>query len=127
MYLGEEDAKKLISLGFKRTYYVDEIAPFDIYKLNDDDWCVGGRIIPDEILLSPEEVYKNGLWLPNIYDLMLWLERNEFKYILSHNYEGLVYRIEVFDEDKNSLVKAKGGTVENVLFKVISKLLEMKM
>ncbi|MFC6332750.1 hypothetical protein ACFP56_08955 [Paenibacillus septentrionalis] len=126
MYVGENDARKLVELGFKRTFYVDEVAPFDIYKHNEEEWCVGGRIVPEGNLLSPNEVYLNGAWLPNIYDLMFWLESNDYMYVLSHNYEGLLYKLEVFDEDRKVLVKAKGGTPANVFCNAILKILAMK-
>lgn len=126
MYIGENDAKKLLELGFKRTFYVNEVAPFDIYKHNEEEWCVGGRIVPGGNLLSSKEVYVNGTWLPNIYDLMFWLETNDYKFILSHNYEGLLYRLEVFNEERMLLVKTKGGTPANVFYKAILNLLEIK-
>lgn len=121
MYLSKKLSEELIKLGFKRSHYIDEVAPFDIYYYEDTEWAVGGKIFPNSNLTSPEEVYKQGTWLPTTYDLLTWLEENNCVFSITNNGQG--YKIEVTDSEGN-IYKAKAGTSEHVLYNVIIKILQ---
>ncbi|MCQ4087541.1 hypothetical protein [Saccharibacillus sp. JS10] len=123
MYVNEKEAKQLKNLEFKRSFYVDEVAPFDMYSYQGQEWCLGGRIVPEGNILAEGNIYTEGEWRPNIYDLMYWLENRNYQFSLSYNHKSLGYLIEIFDE-KEGVVKAKGADPINALCKIVIKLLE---
>ncbi|NOU91218.1 hypothetical protein GC102_36645 [Paenibacillus sp. LMG 31460] len=97
MYLSEISALKLKELGFKRTFYIGEKAPFDFYKYNNEEWIIGGRILPQGDLLAPSSVYNEGTWLPSLSDLMYWLSDNGFTFTLECKELGHGYVIHVHE------------------------------
>lgn len=123
MYLSKELAIQLIKSGFKRTYYVDEISPFDIFNSKDEEWVVGGRILPEGNLLVDQNVYNEGTWLPSIADLIYWLSDNSYPFTLECKGNGHGYKIIVTNNIGEEL-SAKGGTIEFVLFKAIMDILK---
>lgn len=125
MYVNEKEAKKLKDLGFERSFYVDEVAPFDMYSYQEQEWCVGGRIVPEGNILAEDNIYTEGEWRPNIYDLMYWLENRNYQFSLSYNCKGLGYLIEIVNE-KEGVIKAKGAGAINALCKIVIKLLELE-
>ncbi|GMX63974.1 hypothetical protein Elgi_04400 [Paenibacillus elgii] len=123
MYLSENSALRLKELGFKRTYYVDEIAPFDYYKVNGEEWVTGGRILPQGELLAPSHVYNEGTWLPSLKDLMIWLVDNGYTFTLECKELGYGYAVNALD-NKGNTIKGKGGTAELAFCKVIEQILK---
>jgi hypothetical protein len=123
MYLSENSATRLKELGFKRTYYIDEIAPFDYYKINDEEWVMGGRILPQGNLLAHSTIYNEGTWLPSLSDLMIWLEDYGYTYTLECKELGHGYIVQVNDSP-GSIIKGKGGTAELAFCKVIEQILK---
>ena len=124
MYLSKLMAEQLINKGFKRTVYTDEVAPFDFYQYGEEEWVIGGRILPNSNLLADESVYQNGFWLPSIYDLLYWLEDHNYEFTISHLGSAKGFKIRVKDEQKELI--SKGGTLETTLFKLIINLLDEK-
>ncbi|MCC8435253.1 hypothetical protein HP567_011925 [Brevibacillus sp. M2.1A] len=124
MYLTKEQALELHKLGFLKTYYDGEIAPCDFYSFKDEEWILGGRILPQGDLLAPEEVISGGIWLPSIQDLLYWLSDHDFTFVIESKERGYGYKVDVCKEGKNYM--GKGGTVEFALYKVIVKILEQK-
>ncbi|MFD7522639.1 hypothetical protein [Paenibacillus chitinolyticus] len=123
MYLSETSALRLKELGFKRTYYIDEIAPFDFYKVNEEDWVLGGRILPEGDLLAPSDITIKGTWLPSLTDLMTWLADNNYTYTLECKERGHGYVVQALDSEGNT-TKGKGGTAELAFCKVIEHILK---
>lgn len=122
MYLTKEFAQELLRLGFKRPYYdSDEVTPYDFYSYEGEEWVLGGRILPEGPVLSPEQVYKSGTLLPKVNDLMNWLEFNGYTYSLI--YKNTSYRVEATNGE-GILRIGKGGTPEHALFVAIEKILK---
>lgn len=121
MSLSRTEAEKLFKLGFKRAAYADEVYPQDIYEYKNATWVVGGRIIPSSTLLCEEEIYKQGIWVPSMADLITWLEEMDCEFTLSHY--GSSYKVEVSTSDEQRF-KGKGISVEMGLFKVICQILQ---
>ncbi|RST56911.1 hypothetical protein D5F11_025595 [Siminovitchia terrae] len=121
MSLSRTEAEKLFKLGFKRPKYADEVYPQDIYEYKNATWVIGGRIVPSSTLLCEEEVYRQGIWVPSMTDLITWLEEMDCEFTLS--YDGSSYKVEVSTSDEQRF-KGKGISVEMSLFKVISKILQ---
>ncbi|KGR88898.1 hypothetical protein [Lysinibacillus odysseyi] len=121
MSLSRTEAEKLFKLGFKRPEYADEVYPQDIYEYENATWIAGGRIVPSTTLLCEEEVYKRGIWIPSMTDLITWLEEMECKFTLF--YDRSSYKVEIFTNDEQ-MFKGKGITVEMSLFKAISQILQ---
>ncbi|NOW06141.1 hypothetical protein [Clostridium beijerinckii] len=121
MSLSLKEANKLKELGFRRHEYNDKVYPTDIFEYNGETWSVGGRIVPNGNLICNEDIYINGVWLPNIDDLLSWLENNDCTYNLSYN--GLGYKIVIVDRN-NKVFKGKGGTLEFSIFNALIKILK---
>ncbi|MNV78730.1 hypothetical protein D3C71_1722380 [compost metagenome] len=114
---------RLQELGFKRTYYVDEVAPFDFYALNNEEWVIGGRILPQGDLLAPLTIYNEGIWLPSLTDLMIWLSDNGYTFTLECKVSGHGYIVQA-SNSVGSIIKGKSGTAEDAFCKVIEKILQ---
>lgn len=125
MYLSEFFANKLKKLGFQRTYYVNEIAPFDVFQYNEQEWVIGGRILPEENLLAKSVIYHEGTWLPNSYDLIKWITDHGYTFNLEFKGIGLGFVLRIKDENQNEFI-VKGGTLEVTFFKAIERILEQK-
>ncbi|USG64646.1 hypothetical protein NDK47_21260 [Brevibacillus ruminantium] len=125
MYLSKEQAMELHKLGFLKTYYEGEIAPFDFYSYNAEEWILGGRILPQGDLLAPEEVISGGIWLPSVQDMLYWLSDHNFTFTIECKEKGYGYKVNACKEGKNFM--EKGGTLEFALYKLIVKILEHKM
>jgi len=110
-----------MKLGFKKHY--SDAQPSDVYNYGKAEWIVGGRILPNGYLASPEEVYKEGTWLPRAEDLILWLKDIDCIFTITYKGRGFGYKIEVTDS-KDNIYKAKSGTLEHVLYKAIIKILQ---
>ncbi len=123
MYLSKKFADDLKRLGFKRTYYVDEVAPFDYYFFEDEEWVLGGRILPKGEILVHSDVYEKGIWLPSINDLLFWLSDNNFSVLLEQKERTKGYKVVVTDINHNSF-SGKGGTCVYALYDVIQKILK---
>ncbi|GKS09262.1 hypothetical protein YDYSY3_02620 [Paenibacillus chitinolyticus] len=123
MYLSETSALRLKELGFKRTYYIDELAPFDFYKLNEEEWVLGGKVLPKGDLLAPSDIITGGTWLPSLTDLMTWLVDNNYTYTLECKELGHGYVVHALDSQGNK-IKGKGGTAELAFSKVIEHILK---
>jgi hypothetical protein len=125
MYLSKEFALKLKEMGFRRTYYEDEVAPFDYYQLDDEEWVLGGRILPEGNILANPDVYQKGTWLPSLNDLLYWLTDNDYAVMMETKERARGFKVVVTDRDGNNFV-GKGGTAEYALFDVIVKILNTK-
>ncbi|WP_106768747.1 hypothetical protein [Paenibacillus faecalis] len=124
MTISKTDAIKLFELGFHRPSYADRVYPQDIFEYQDAIWVVGGRVIPSTKYLCEEEVYKKGVWIPSILDLISWLEENDCEFNLSYTGTGYKsYKVNVRDNDEIEY-SAKGATPEFAFYKVISKILK---
>lgn len=121
MSLTRTEAEKLFKLGFKRPEYADEVYPQDIYDYQNATWVIGGRIVPESTLLCEEEVYRQGLWIPSMTDLVTWLEEMDCEFTLSYN--GSSYKVEVSTSD-NQRFKGKGISIEMSLFKAVCQILQ---
>ncbi len=119
MSLSKTEAEKLFKLGFTRPDYADEVYSQDLYEYNNESWIVGGRILPSSTLFCEEEVYRQGIWIPAISDLITWLEEMNMKFDL--HFDGSNYKVEVSTNKK--LYKGKGISVEISLFKAIIQIL----
>ena len=122
MSLSLKDAKELINNGFKRQKFEDNVYPFDIFEYCGETWVIGGRLLPEGNFLCNENIYLEGQWIPSLTDLIEWLENNNCKFTFSSNKFG--YKAEVLDNSEN-VYKAKGGTLEYTLFKVIIEILKI--
>ena len=122
MYLVKSEALELFAAGFKRPSYQDPYNQYDFYDYNNTDWILGGKIVSDSEVLAPEEVYKEGTWLPSLYNLQLWLVENDCVFELS--YDGLVSRAKVTDHTGKEY-KSKGATPTNSLFHAILNILKV--
>ena len=122
LYVTKKTAIDLESVGFKRTFYSDEKAPFDFYSYEQSEWVLGGQVIPGGQLLAPEEVYKEGTWLPSIFDLINWLKDYSFDFVIK--YQGNYFRIMVTGH-KGEEIKGKGVSLEHTLYIVIAKILKL--
>lgn len=120
MSLSRTEAEKLFQLGFKRPEYADEVYPQDTYEYKNATWVIGGRIVPSSTLLCEEEVYRQGIWIPSMTDLVTWLEEMNCEFTLS--YDGSSYKVEVSTNNMQRF-KGKGISVEMSLFKVITQIL----
>ncbi|MCY9544909.1 hypothetical protein M5X00_25240 [Paenibacillus alvei] len=121
MSISKTEAIKLFELGFQRPLYADTVYPQDIFEYQDAVWVVGGRILPSGAFLCEEEVFKKGVWIPSILDLMSWLEDNDCKFNLS--YTGIGYKLKVSDSHEIEY-SSKGATPEFAFYNVIIKILK---
>jgi hypothetical protein len=97
------------------------VYPQDIFECKDSTWVVGGRIIPLSSFLCEEEIYRQGIWVPSMNDLITWLEERVCQFTITHN--GSSYKVEVSTCDDQKF-KGKGISVEMGLFKVICQILK---
>lgn len=121
MYISKNFALELFQAGFKKPEYKEEYTNYDFFEYNSEEWILGGSILPAGKILAPEEVYVKGTWLPSGYDLISWLEENDFTFNLSFNGKG--YLILVIDSNCKEY-KGKGATIEYALFNAIMKILK---
>lgn len=121
MSISKTEAIKLFELGFKRPSYADTAYPQDIFDYENATWVVGGRVLPSGAFLCEEDVYKKGVWIPSILDLISWLEDNECKFNLSYN--GTGYKLVVIDSHEIEY-SAKGATTEFAFYNAIAKILK---
>ncbi|MGC6585246.1 hypothetical protein ACPV3A_09805 [Paenibacillus sp. Dod16] len=121
MSISKTEAIKLFELGFQRPLYADKVYPQDIFEYQDSVWVVGGRVLPSTGFLCDEEIYKKGVWIPSILDLMSWLEDNDCKFNLS--YIGTGYKLIVSDNNEIEY-SSKGATPEFAFYNVIIKILK---
>lgn len=121
MSLSKTEAEKLFELGFERPSYADEVYPQDINEYKDSTWVVGGRIIPSSSFLCEEEIYRQGIWVPSMNDLITWLEEMDSEFTITHN--GSSYRVEVSTGDDQKF-KGKGISVEMGYSKSFAKYLK---
>ncbi|RED56529.1 hypothetical protein [Cohnella phaseoli] len=122
MYLANDAALKLEELGFSKTYYENEIAPFDFYEYDKQEWVIGGCVVPYGNLLAPNHIYEQGTWLPSLCDLMYWLADKGYTYTLECKERGHGFVVRVTDSS-GKIIKGKGGTAEYALFKAIEQIL----
>ncbi len=120
MYLTKQLAKELKELGFERPEYSDKYSQYDFYDYDGEEWVLGGRILPSSTLLAPQQIYSEGVWLPSLHDLVLWLEENNCNYNLC--FDGKVYKLSVSDESGN-LYNGKGASLDIACFNAITKIL----
>ncbi len=128
MYLTKEDALELYELGFE-VYSLDSgTYPLEVYDYNNEEWCAGGKILhrinkeiffANEILVS-DQIYEEGLYLPNDSDLMDWLENNDFTFEIKS--KNGMYKVVAWESEKNKF--RGGGTFTAALRNVIIKILK---
>ncbi|WP_160680472.1 hypothetical protein [Clostridium sp. C8-1-8] len=121
MYISKSLALELFQNGFKRPAYQDMYNNYDFFEYDNEEWVLGGKILPSGDILSPEDIYKKGTWLPSAYDLMLWLEENNFTFNLVFN--GEVHSC-IAKDNRGTEYKGKGANIENALFNAIMKVLK---
>ncbi|AYB38249.1 hypothetical protein [Brevibacillus laterosporus] len=124
MYLSKEQATILHNLGFQKSYYEGEVSPFDFYSYDEEEWILGGRILPQGELLAPEKIVSRGVWLPSTQDLIYWLSDHHYTFTIECKEKGFGYKIKASKSEKE--FSEKGGTLEFTLYKLIVKILEQK-
>jgi len=121
MTLSVNDATKLMNACFSKVQYTnDEINPCDMFYYNKSTWIVGGKLGPREALLCPKDIYEKGTWIPNLDDLIIWLEEREVNFNLS--FDGMTYNLELYLEEKK--FKSKGVVKEKCFYNGIMKILK---
>lgn len=121
MSISKTEALKLFELGFKRPSYADAVYPQDVFDYQNSTWVVGGRILPSGTFLCEEDIYRRGVWIPSILDLISWLEDNDCNFTLSNTGRG--YKLSVIDSHGVEY-STKGATSEFALYNAIIKILK---
>jgi len=121
--------EKLRKHGFSFPHYENEIRNGIVEKgmvfwYDCEEWIEGGQVFSDQLSLR-DVVIKNGVWLPSLEYLLLWLKYNSFSYQLIYT-EG---RFSVIAEDiilSELYEGANQGTIIDALVKVIKRICQSK-
>ena len=120
-YLEIHQVQRLIDLGFKPPYDLAEVYANQIYNYNNDEWAVGGRLTGDDLILAPEEVYKEGIRLFSIDEVFDWIHMEGLGLRLYKNINS-GYKFIIIDEFGIEH-KGPGGTLNYAVFNTVEKYL----
>jgi hypothetical protein len=120
--LGE--LEKLREFGFAYPYYKNVYGKSMVFWYDHREWMIGGRVNGEKINL-PEEVLKNGIWLPSVEQLLSWLRYNSFVYCLS--YEDNMFAAVAKDCMNQQIYEVKNQlALTSALAEVILKICQSK-
>ncbi|WP_051217575.1 hypothetical protein [Paenibacillus assamensis] len=121
IYLEIHQVQRLMKLGFKPPYDLGEVYASRIYYYNDDAWAVGGRITGEDLILAPEEVYKEGIRLYSIDEVLDWVHMEGLGLRLDKNINS-GYKFTIIDEFGIEH-KGSGGTLNYAVFNTVERYL----
>lgn len=120
MSLSRYHAEVLKELGFPQR----SPAAGDFYEVGNEEWVVGGQPVPHSSLLIPSYVIEKGTWVPNILDLLQWLEQQSPGIKVLYNRTNyLVPRSYVDVTIKGTPIKVRGSSVATGLYACAEKVL----
>ncbi|HBU84424.1 MAG TPA: hypothetical protein DEF35_22685 [Paenibacillus sp.] len=121
IYLEEEETKRLKELGFKPPYESEDVNAYQYYSFNNTEWSIGGRITGEDLILAPEEVYKEGIRLYTIDEIFDWIHIEGYGMKLVKNI-GSGFKFTISDRNGKEY-KGTGGTLTRSIFNTMEKLL----
>ncbi len=111
----------------KHGFSIDERGPFDgqgsVYYYNGDDFIIGGSSRNSSLTDEEEKVIREGIYLPNDFDLWWWLRvKTDFDVSVKwSNEEGYFYGEAVCGD---TVIKGSGPDMDCCLYKLILKILK---
>ena len=122
MSLTIDEMMKLKEVGFKFEEFEHRCNPGRVFYYNQCEYTIGGTGDPTPCSEEDELVAKEGIWLPNEGDLMLWLDWYE-DYDISINFvnETRYYYAEA-KRNQEVIFKGSGPTLLCCLFKLVYKI-----
>lgn len=114
----------LYALGYASCSYQEEPYPTDGYLFSGGKWIVGG-CCEENVVTESRRFIKDGVWLPDETDFLIWLENYGFSYMIG-NRDGKSFEAECTDTITKTTYYTKAPTLWLALSKTIRKILLTK-